>query len=360
MAVWFIESWGHYTVHTYGVPGTFNTGVQVLRKWTATWGSLSFGAVNASGMSIDPFSAPHRPGQGARLSSVSAGLQKTRPGSVTDTALVGAWVLFESTPSSNAAFIIVADTTEQVSVRTDGSGGHFTISRNGTTLATSANTFALNTWYWVEFKTKINNSTGTYELRVNGTAWIGPATGQNTRATANNQFQSIAIAGVGSGTTIRFGSLYFGDTTGGVNDDFLGPMVAVPLRPAAAGNYSQFTPNGGVNFGNVNEDYSDEDQSFNQSSTAGHKDSFPLDDMPYGSGSVAAIQHLVLAKQDAGAQRVLRPIQRSSGTDYAGTSVNLSTSYQLIREVVNTNPATSAAYTIANINDAEFGYELVS
>ncbi len=239
--------------------------------------------------------------------------------------------------------------------------GNLTFNRGTTALATSSNTFSIGAWYYLECKAKINSTTGTYEVRINGTStgWIPAVTGANTRNGGNNQVTGTRLGWTTGNQGIQYDDLYVCDTTGSVNIDFLGPQVVETVRPMGAGNYSQWTPNLGLNFSNVNDLQTDNDGTFNQSSTAGQKDSFVMSDLSAG-GTVSAIQHVLYAKQSVGAQRSIRPVQRSGGTDFAGATVNTGTSYTMALDLDDVNPATGAAFTPFEINAAEFGYELVS
>jgi hypothetical protein len=360
MAVWFIEGFDHYVVDTFVIPPVFNSGADVLRKWT---GTLSTFGTGPNSIDIKPTYARQQPGQGAQITG-GGGLYKTRPGANVDTFIMGVATMFVSQPPSGLAIFGFYDiTNEQISVRADGSG-HLIVSRNGTTLATSTNVISLNTWYYMELKSKIHPSAGTYELRVNGSSvgWVPAATGANTRATANSYATGIFIRSANSAYNAMYmDDIYAADNTGATNNDFLGPQVVVAIRPAGVGSNTQWTPNGGSNFGNVNEIYPDSDMTFNMDTTAGHIDTFNMVELPFSSGVITAIQHVIYAKQDAGAQRVICPFERGyNASANPGNSVNLSTSYQYILEPKDGDPVTSAAFTIAHFNDAEFGYKLVS
>ena len=127
-----------------------------------------------------------------------------------------------------------------------------------------------------------------------------------------------------------------------------------------AGNYAQWTPNFGANYGNVSDPFPDGDQTFNENSTPGNNDSFLFEDVFIASGAISAIQHVIYARQDAGAQRTIAPLQRSSSVDYIGTNFNLAGSYVYYLDVDDVNPDTGAAWDVAGLNDAEFGYDLVA
>lgn len=303
------------------------------------------------------YGRPGAPGSNG-ASSLTANARhwiKTLPLGAQATRCISVWFNPGSSNTTTGQPIIAFFDTgaEQLSVRLDGSA-HLLVSRAGTTLATSTSTFSQNTWYHIQFKATIHNTTGAYEVRVNGTAtgWIAAATGANTRGTgSNNSANQAAMCNGASGW--RFDDYV-------VTDDFPGQIQGAYLRPAGAGNYQQWTPNSGDNRGAVTSPVTDDDASFNASTTSGNKDTFAMEDVPStGTPTILGIQHVIYAKQDAGVQRTLRPKTRISSTDYSGTSVNTGASYAYITEAVSVSPATSTAWTKAEIDAAEFGYENV-
>lgn len=340
------ETFDHYQFNT--LSANFSA-LPIATKWTGI-------DVDSSVLAVSPEYA--RPGAaggcGFQVQS-SRWIYKTLPGGAQATRCLAFWWNPVTGNASNgliiAAFLDV--TSEQLSIRLDGTG-HLVVSRNGTTLATSTNTFSASTWYWIEFKATINNSTGVYEVKVNGTStnWIPQATGANTRATANNSATGIRI-GNSSNVIQRYDDVV-------VADDFTGQLQGAFLRPAGPGAYADFTPNSGSNDGAVRSPFTDGDNSFNASVTSGDIDTFAMEKLPAGgTPTILGVQHVILAKQDAGVQRTLRPKQRSSSTDYDGTSVNTGTTYAYITEAKPTNPATAVAWTKSSLEAAEFGYENV-
>jgi hypothetical protein len=217
-----------------------------------------------------------------------------------------------------------------------------------------------NTWYHLEFKATIHNTTGVIQLKIDGTDWIASTGSLNTRGqTSNNYINGFTI---GSSALVvpytRWDDVYFLDTTGSAANDFIGPQKIITIFPNGAGNSSDWTGNYASNFANVNETGGDGDEIFNQSATAGDIDLFTFDDIP--PGTITAIQHTIMARQDSGAVRTFRPKIRIGGTNYNGTTVNLPGSHLFLTEPVMLNPADSAAWEASDINAAEFGYELVS
>jgi len=346
VALLFCDGFDHY-----------DTG-DILKKWT----SASNWTPSASAIAPGVFRSWARPpgGQGLQLSATNQALIRVVPGSATpDTFIMGFYYRPTLLGGGGPICFVRDGATEQLSIRLNASG-QLIVSRNGTTLATSTNTLAINTWYHIEWKATINNATGAYEVRVNGssTGWIPAATGANTRATANNQITDFAIGGTSGASTGYYDDFYILDTAGSTANDFAGPQKVHTLYAAGPGNYAQWIGNYAANYANVNETIQDSDETFNQSSTAAQKDSFVFDDVP--TGTVVAVQHVLVARQDAGAARTVRPIQRTSGTDYAGKSFPMAGSYAFYLDPRSVDPATSTAWTASGVNGAEFGYELVS
>lgn len=354
MAVRFIEGFDHYTA---GDSAKLPDWAAFLKKWTGNTGNT----FSSSSVLFGSQWGRQMGGQGMRIEGNNQGyVYKIVP--ATATGVVGAAVYFPTAvPTTNNIILVLMDgTSEQLSVRGNGSGA-LTVTRNGTVLATSTNILSTGVWYYIELKATIHNTAGVIQLRVNNVDWIASTGALNTRNTAANQTTGPAFGTTAGAAVMQMDDLYFLDATTGTNIDFLGPCTVGILRPVAPGNYADWTSNGGNNFGNVSDTVgSDGDTTFNQSATAGQIDSHIFSDLPAASGNVYAIQHVIYAKQDAGAQRQIAPLQRSSGTNYPGTTVTTAGSYQYLLEVRDTNPATSAAWTVAEVNAAEFGLKLIS
>lgn len=321
------------------------------RKWTSQLVDAT-----ADSWEISPRGArPGAPaGNGARVgANTTRHWLKLLPGGALATRCISVWfnpsAANTTTGQPIVAFFDAA--AEQCSVRLD-SSARIIVTRGATLLFTSTNTISTNTWYHLQFKATIHNTTGVYEVRVNGTStgWVPQQTGANTRGTGTNNSATQTVMGCGA-TGWMFDDFI-------VADDFTGPLVGAFLAAAAPGNYQAWTANSGNRQGAVRS--ADDDASFVASTTSGNIDSYVLDKLPAdGTPTILGIQHVIYAKQDGGVQRTLRPKQRSGSTDHNGTSVNTGASYALITEAVSTNPATSAAYTKTSLESAEFGYENV-
>ena len=350
MALIFGDSFDHYSRD------------DILKKWTSTTGTTI-----ATGSCLpEPYGlTPHAYCLYARDAKY---LDKVLVTALA-TFVAGFWYKSDSVTAAQIIFTGQDSATPaniHVSLRSDATG-HLTFCRDATVLATSTNTLSTNTWYHIEIKATIGDApNGAYEVRVDGspTNWIAAATGADTRNSGNATIGAVRLYG---GTNIAapgshlFQDFYLLDTTGAQASDFLGPSRFAVLRPVSAGNSAEWAGNPHAdNFVNVSEYLADGDTSFNEDTTAGHVDTFGLSDVP--AGTIHAIQHVIMARKDAGAARTIRPITRIGGTDYAGTTVSLSAGYVFLTEPVMFSPATggATAFDDAELDGAEGGYELVS
>ena len=344
MALLFADGFDHYS------------GPDLLRKWSLISSGLpSYSVPRNNFVDISPEWARPPGGMALRTAQGDANSYIMRSLPTNPATIIVGFNFYTGAWATNRIISLMDNATTQVDMRSDGAG-HFTLTRNGTLLATSSNVFLTNVWYHVELKVTIHNTTGAYELRVNGSAWIGPTSSANTRASVNNYANQVYLNQF-SGDH-RTDDFYVLDDSGSVANNFLGPSKIITLFPNAAGNYDDWTGNYADNFANLNELIGDGDWSFNQSLTAGHKDSFGFDDI--ATGTIHAIQHAILARQDAGAARTMRSLLRISGTDYTGTTQSVPGTHQYLLQPVSANPATSTAFTATVINGMEAGYELVS
>jgi hypothetical protein len=99
---------------------------------------------------------------------------------------------------------------------------------------------------------------------------------------------------------------------------------------------------------------------YNSSATVDQKDTLTFPDMSTPSGSVFAVQTcLWAAKSDAGARTTCH-VTRSGGADYDGTAFAPATTYTYYQKLMELDPNGDIAWTIANVNAAEFGYKVVT
>lgn len=246
----------------------------------------------------------------------------------------------------------------------------------GTVLASSSAAYAMSGFQYVELAVRVHNSAGTYELRIDGTpiamSAANPATAQNTGTTGGTAgFNRFRIeCGEPASTTFDYtiDDLYMlSDSAAG--GSFLGDIRVMIARPAGdSGTYAAFTASPvQAHYLNVKDNsgtFPDGTTTRNESSTLNQQDNYTFDQLA-GIQNIKAVQ-VVASVQAVTASRGVKLASRS-GTGGAGTTDNLATeatvgtsSFTMIRNVWATNPATSAAWTLAEVNGAEFGLKLTT
>lgn len=353
MALRFSDSFDHYAT------------AQVGQKWTALLDGITWvGTINATGgrNSTQSFRATY-----ANNNSSGGYLRQTLSSISGTTAVFGFGFRIDALPgaASRTPLVSILDGgTEQVSIDINPAGtlSLYRGSAAGTLLGTSSTALSINTYYYVELKVVVHATTGTYEIRLNGTNILS-GTGANTAGSGVAQWTGVQIgrnySGAGAATIQDFDDLYVCDGSGTVNNDFLGPIRVKAIYADGAGFSTDFTPSAGSNFQNVDEALTDGDTTYNSEGTAGDHDTYTFAAIGL-TGTVKGLQTNLMVRSDGAGAETIRPKIRISGTDYNGTTVGITTSYADSRQVYETSPATSAAWTVAEIDGAEFGIELVS
>lgn len=327
----------------------------LLQDYTGLLG----GVANFSAVLDSDVFAPGGSRQALRVTqnSNNGGIYKAL-GITATTGVVGfAFRTNQATTTARSIYVVLDGTSEQISVRLNTSG-QLTVSRAGTLLATGTTALTTNTWYYIELKFTINNTTGVVELMLDGVTEIASTTGLNTRATANTQWTGFALWSATNNNSSHYYDDIYVLNAGSGSNTFLGPVSIPLLTVAGNGASADWSPNGGSNSGSVLTD--DGDTTFNESSTPGDVDTFAMTDLPAAAGSVFALRPRIVAKRDAGAARTVRPVFRIGGVDYTGTTKAVGTSATVVGEPVEVSPATTSAWTISEVNGLEAGYELVS
>jgi len=257
----------------------------------------------------------------------------------------------------NTKIIGLYDGTQQgMNVRLT-SAGELAVYRDNTSLATTSGLgLAINTWYYIEFKVVCNDTTGSYELRVDGTSKLS-ASGIDTKAGSHAYHNIFQMPGPSSGAC-RFDDLYILDGSGSANNDFLGKRRVVGLFPASdVGGYQEFTcSSGSDHYALVDENPVNDDTDYVESSTTGHKDLWNHSALSGTGTSIAGIQINTMAKESDATSMTLNTLIKSGATEDAGTGeVIASASYKVLRRISETDPATGVAWTVSGLNAAQFG-----
>lgn len=243
--------------------------------------------------------------------------------------------------------------------------GQFFVTRAGTQVgaASAVNTIMVddNIWHYCEFKGTCHDTTGSFEVRIDNVT-VTTGSGLDTRnAGTSGVFQVLELGSRGAGNTgIFYDDLYLLDTSGSVNTTFLGDVKVEALLPNAAGSSTDFTgvPSATL-YQNVDDNPPDTDTTYNESDVVGEIDLHNLAPLVTTSGSVKGIQTINRWRKDDAGARDARHVIRAGSTSLESATVALSTSYvSHVAPPIETNPDTTAAWTISDVNALQAGYKV--
>lgn len=278
------------------------------------------------------------------------------------TLIIGFAAMFGATNALSDFFQFLDASTVQMSLACTATGqlGVYQGGIAGTQkAATSAGYLVANTWHYFELKVVFaTGATGSFEVRVDGNSTPVLSGSSTITATTHAYANAIRFGWLANGVLATVDDVYLINSAGTVNNDFLGDTRVEGRVPTGVGNYSQWSPSAGSNWQNVDEIPPDDDSTYNSTGTTNNIDSFAHQTLTSLSGTVRCVQHVMRARKDDAGTRKVAPVFRISATDYVGSDDTLSTSYQYFSRLYETSPATSTAWTISEVNNAEVGYKL--
>jgi len=260
---------------------------------------------------------------------------------------------------STRIFSLYDSATEQFALRQT-SAGELAVYR-GTTLitgGTSGVVLATNTWYYIEVKVTLGN-TGSYEVRLNGINILSDGS-EDTTATANNYAQTIRLWGAFNSdpdTQFAFDDMYICDSSGSVNNDFLGPRKVVTLFPNGAGDSTQLTPSSGSNYQAVDDRPHDSDGTYVESATGGHQDLYHFENGNFLT--INGVQISAICKETDASPFDIKLVSKTGSTVSGGSNIAVGNpSYTTRSRIMEANPDTTAAWTDSDVDSAQFGVEV--
>jgi hypothetical protein len=209
-----------------------------------------------------------------------------------------------------------------------------------------------NLWQHVSLRCKIDPTSGSVTLAVNGVD-KGTFTG-NTQNTANTRVDRFRVNMTANNERVNIDNWVI---AAGLATDSLLPVARVygALMPNA--NVAvQWTPSTGQNWQTVDE-IPPSDTDYNSTSTSGNRDVFSHAAPASVGDTVLAVRVNARAYADASDQ--IQNLVRVSGTDYYGAAKSPTASYFSYGYLWQNNPATSSPWTPTEAINAGFGYRRV-
>lgn len=339
MALIFADSFDHYS------------DAQALRKWDSRSGSPVVTAAIGRNSTA-----------GLRGTTTSGQYYERKSLAAAATYIVGHSIYSAASPSDTRALCgFYEGATLQVSIVVLGDGRIQAKRGSSTVLGTSTLTLTAPQNNYIEYKITASDAAGVVVVKVNGITFLNLSS-QDTNNGGSSTISNFYAVGDGNAASFAWDidDLYICDTTGSApQNDFLGDVRVQAILPTGAGNYTQWTPSAGSNYQNVDENPTTDDTDYNSSSTANQKDTFVFGDVTPTAGTVYGVAVNMMMRKDDGGVRTLQALARLSSTDANGATLTVGSSYANYQTIFETKPG-GGAFSITDVNNSEFGYELIS
>ncbi len=360
MAILFTDGFDAYTT------GTVNE--QIRSRWNQN--------INVSGLYLSPLT-PHNHGNSLFISAVTGDAGATRiqfrhHSDIADDIISGV-IGFHFRTSD-----ITADVTEPIMalrhLPTDGyeltlrvganpNNSQLEIYRGNTILLGSGGTIVNDTWYHIEWKYLSSGSipASTNIVRLDGSEIIDLTATTNTSAFGLPiSVTTIEIKGA-DGADRYWDNFYFLSLTGVANTGFIGPCFIETVYPTGDGATKNFTGSDGNqvnNFQQVDEQFPDDDTTYNQSSASGDIDVYKFANPTGNVGTIRGISLVSRARKTSTALGLWKNVAKVSGTDYEQGLNPLHTTYDYFFDTLDVNPDTNGAWTTNHFTENSFGVKL--
>ena len=224
-------------------------------------------------------------------------------------------------------------------------------------LSTSVATAPARGWHYVELQVVQGTSNGTLQVRLNGILAI-TLSAQNTTQGGGLLVTAFlgAVPGQACPLTLDVDDFYIADTTGTINNSFLGDVRVDVLKPDGAGTHNQFTVTGAPTAWQACAD--DDEATFVTSTALAQRQTFSVQNLPVmATPAIHGVQVTVLArKTDAG--NVLYKALALSGASLGTATANpLTEQLAWQTALFERNPNGNVQWTESAVNAAEFGLE---
>jgi hypothetical protein len=235
--------------------------------------------------------------------------------------------------------------------------GHLVLYRGtlatGAVLGTTTTTYTINTWYYIELKATINDTTGSYDIHVDRSSVLA-GTGVDTRNGGNASIDRVTFLNRSQFYRYDYDDFYVCDTSGTVNNNFLNPVKVVTLRPNLAGSLTEWMPNTGANFTAVTETTPDDDTSYVASLDNGLIDLYNYTNLGL-TGSVKALCAVNLARKESADPASFQSTMKIGASYYTGAVHDPLITYSFHEHRWEVNPDSGVAWTVAEVDALEAG-----
>jgi len=250
-------------------------------------GSTPTGSINSTTKNTGTYSYRNNPSAAVQSVTISLGTN-------TDKTIYGRFWYYATThPASNTLVSFVADSAgTTIMMRFRGTGAGLKVMNGPNTQVGSDIALTTGTWYCFEFKVLSHASTGTIDVKLDGSSVVS-VTGQNT----NGADPRTLAFGTGAAVTHDY---YIDDvavntTSGSNNNSWTGMGKVICLRPNATGDNADWTRGGsdsGANWSQQDEVTPDDATDYVESVTLNQIDDYNCGASGIGASDTVSVVHV--------------------------------------------------------------------
>lgn len=264
-------------------------------------------------------------------------------------------------------FHVMAGSIIQTSVRLFGTGAFGVYDGAIFLRETSPPLVQPGRWYYVEIKIKVSTTVGSIEVRFDGNVVWTSATNLDLRSDTTVFWDAVRFR-AGMGNKQILDDIYICDSSGAVNNDYLGDTSVEHINPNAVGDNSAWTPSSAVDHYTLVDDGTNrtalvDETDYVSSSTTAQKDLFNYEALASPGVGDASLIHGVQVNTWARITEI-QPSdlisKTKTGTTEAGvtTTIRRDDTNQFIETAIFEQDAdTAAAWTVSGVDGAQFGIE---
>lgn len=211
----------------------------------------------------------------------------------------------------------------------------------------------LDAWHYVEVKCTVSDTAGVVQVKIDGEL-ILDLSAVDTRNGGTGLIDNVRIHG--NSVNKWFDDFYICDTSGTINNDFLGDVYVDTLFPNAVGSYTQFTASAAADNWTLVDEATPDTADYVSSATVGAKDTYGLTNLDATERNIYGVQAMALVHKDNPNYRQSAILLKSGTTEVEGAAFTLGNGVAKYDKVLKElDPATAAAWTATGVNALEVG-----
>jgi hypothetical protein len=245
------------------------------------------------------------------------------------------------------------DNAVQVMIRlnTDGTLSAYRGAESTLLGTTATPVITTGSWTHIEVAVTFSQTVGTVEIRINGVPKL-ELENQDTCQTANVHCAQVRFGEDSFVSPVHMKDLFIWNGSGSFNNDFLGDVQVVSLRPDSDSSFNWTASTGSTGYNLIDESTPDDTDYISADSTPPAASVFGLSDLNEDVTSVRGLITFTRALKTDGGDAPVQVSLVSNGDEDAGEDRPITVAATFWTDVSETDPDTAAPWTRTGVNAA--------